>query len=457
MNLIEVDKISEGIAILILSIIGFSLKKFSQFENWMSSIPDNVSQGIFLYISGLIICEKKATNAKMAKKLGYVSHDTLTRTLIKAKRAVELLPRLLINFCLSQTMGYLIIDDVLIPKRYSKKIQGVYNEYDHVDKERLKGMKVVMILWSNGKIRIPITWAIWHKERKYLIGRSAKGIAKYRHTGECLLQIDGQVLPYKTKNQIALELLEDVLSRGLKVKYITFDSWYASRENLQKIVENNFALPLGCYSRLKNNRKIVYQEQKMNLAQLDQLFPITTFNHKHNAYIKTVDVLLPGYGDIRLLLVRNDSHDEPGKTKYIFSTDYSASASEILLRYRSRWIIETTFRDMKQNLNLETCQCIDLDAQKTHLALSIFAFILLELLPTLDFQDCSYNSVGEKKLLFSKLSFFTNSTKSQYWIIDSSKYRACFFSLEKLKIGIVKLCVDFAYKTLLYPSFKRTA
>jgi len=116
----------------------------------------------------------------------------------------------------------LIIDDVLVPKRYACQIQGVYNEFDHVDNDRLKGMRIVMILWCNRSLRIPVAWAIWHKERKYYLGRTAKGVPKYRHTGECLLQIDGKVLPYKTKNQIAIELLEDVLSRGLKPEYITF-------------------------------------------------------------------------------------------------------------------------------------------------------------------------------------------------------------------------------------------
>ena len=88
MNIYEVDKISEGIAILMLSIIGFSVKKLAKVEDWLSVLPANVSQGIFLYLTGLIICEKKATSTKIASELGYVSHDTLTRTLIRGKRVL---------------------------------------------------------------------------------------------------------------------------------------------------------------------------------------------------------------------------------------------------------------------------------------------------------------------------------------------------------------------------------
>jgi len=86
----------------------------------------------------------------------------------------------------------------------------------------------------------------------------------------------------------------------------------------------------------------------MTVKELDHLFLSNTFNHKYGAHIKGVNVLLPKYGDIKLLLVRKDTHKEPDKTKYLFTTDHTASAPQILLRYRTRWAIETTFRDLKQ-------------------------------------------------------------------------------------------------------------
>lgn len=457
MNINEVDIISEGIAILILAIIGISLEKFTQASAWLSSLPQNVVQAVFLYIAGLIVCEKKATSSKIAGKVGFFSHDAFTKALKRCKPIVGTMAILLINFCLSQTNGYLMIDDCLIPKRYASHIQGVYNEFDHVDNERVKGMRVVMILWSNGYIRIPVAWAIWHKEKKEFLGRTPKGQAKYKHTGVCLLKINGQEIPYRTKNQIAMDLLEEVLSRGLKADYITFDSWYASRDNLISITENLFAIPLECYSRLKSNRKVIYEGLEMTAHELDCLFPITAFNHKHGAYIKAVDALLPEYGDIKLLLVRKDTHPEPDKTKYMFSTDHTASASEILLRYRTRWAIETTFRDLKQELNVGTCQATSLDAQKSHLAFSIFAFVLLELLPDLEFQEQTCQTIGEKKKLLSQLSLFRNPPKTQYWLIDTSRPGLTFVPIEKLKLDEVGLRFDFAYKTIVFPTYQRTA
>ena len=453
----EVDQISEGIAILILAIIGFSIEKLAKAEEWMSAIPTNICQAIFLYMVGAIACEKKATTTQIADKLGLVSHDTLTKVLKSGKRVLGQLPILLITFCLSQTMGYLIIDDVLVPKRYASRIQGVYNEFDHADNEHVKGMRIVMLLWCNGQVRIPVAWAIWHKEKKYFLGYTAKGQAKYQHTGECLLQINGQTLPYQTKNQIAVDLLENVLSRGLKAEYITFDSWYASRDNLQMISENVFAIPLACYSRLKGNRKVVYEEREMTIEALNKLFPITSFNHKHGAYLKAVDVELPDYGSIKLLLVRKDTHLEPDKTKFLFSTDLQASAPQILLRYRTRWAIETIFRDLKQNLNLGSCQATSLDAQTSHLAMVIFAFVLMELLPDLEFKGRIFSSLGDKKKLLACLALFTNAEKTRFWVINASRPNSRFVPLDESGLDKVGLRFVFAYETLLFPNCQRAA
>jgi len=42
-----------------------------------------------------------------------------------------------------------------------------------------------------------------------------------------------------------------------------------------------------------------------------------------------------------LAIVKNDKHEEPGKTKYLFTNDLSLTNREIVLRYRSRWHVDT--------------------------------------------------------------------------------------------------------------------
>lgn len=457
-NMQEVDIICDGIAILILSVIGISIKKLDESQNWLNSFPRKSKRAVMLYIIGLLVCETKSTNTKIASKVGYVSHDTLRRSLEQGKRVIGKVPLLLINYCMSlNTAGYLVIDDVLIPKRYSREIQGVYNEYDHVDNERMKGMRVVMILWHNGKIRIPVAWAIWHKEKKTSIVCEETGKVQYQNTGECLLKINGQVVEYKTKNQIAMDLLDNLLSRGLKAEFLTFDNWYTSRENLQAFRDNRYSFPLHCYSRLKSNRIVIYNGEKVAVRDLIPRFETSAFNHKHGAYIKALEVLLPGFDHVKLLLVKNDSHLESEKTKFLFSTDLSDSAPMILLRYRKRWAIETAFRDLKQNFNIGSCQACSLDTQKNHLALSVLAFVLLEILPDLTFDQNHAHSIGEKKALLSRLSLFTNPKRTKFWALDTSRPNRNLIDLTFSKLYEVGLLFDFAFDILYISHFQRTA
>ena len=299
----DLNIISDGIAILILTVIGFSLENILKASKELELLPLKLSKSLVLYVAGLIIVEKDATCPKMAEKLGSVSHDKLSRVLTEGGEVlVSKISIIFINFCLSQTgEGFLILDDVLVPKRYSQNIGGVYNEYDHIDKERLKGMRIVMLIWSDGKLRIPVAWAIWHKEDKTLIGFTPKRKPKYQHTGNCLLKINGQTLPYKTKNKIGLELLTKAVKKGLNPKYFTFDSWYAGKKNLTAIR----LLSLTCYSRLKSNRTVIYQGEKITVKELGKRIPKNSFNYKHDAYIKAEKVCLPGFGDIKLQDLRS--------------------------------------------------------------------------------------------------------------------------------------------------------
>jgi len=447
MNDININIISEGIAILILSIAEISLQTLLQAPSKM----DTVEKTFLLYIAGLIGVEKKATCSKMAKKLGNISHDKLNRILKEGGTIASKIVLAFINFCISQTGGFLILDDVLISKRSSSKIEGVYNEFDTKDKEKTKGMRIVMVIWSNGVIRIPVAWAIWHKEDKTFMGLTKKGHAKYKHTGLCLLKINGVALPYKTKNQIGLELLNNVIKKGIKPEYVTFDSWYVGKMNLKSL----FLAGLPCYSRLKANRKVIFEGETLSLKQLAKRFRTFTFDHKHDAYIKAIEVYLPGCGQIKLLFVRKDKHIEPGASKFILCTELQVSAPQILLRYRSRWAIETLFRDVKQNLNFEACQARLLCMQENHIAFSLFAFVVLELQPALSFNNFVFQTIGEKKEILSSLLLIKK--KQKFFFLDTRNTNTIPIPLQGSSFDRVLSTLDFSFKILDYQRTEKSA
>jgi transposase len=209
-----------------------------------------------------------------------------------------------------------------------------------------------------------------------------------------------------------------------------------------------FLAGLHCYSRLKANRQVIFNGETLSLKQLARRFPTSTFDHKHDAYIKAIEVYLTGCGQIKLLFVRKDKHEEEGSTKFILCTDLGASAPQILLRYRSRWAIETVFRDIKQNLNFETCQARALTMQESHIALSLFAFVVLELQPALSFNNTVAQTIGEKKELLSSLLLIKQQKK--FYLLDTRSTNAIPLSLQGSSFDRVLPTLDFAFKIINY-------
>jgi hypothetical protein len=99
------------------------------------------------------------------------------------------------------SMGYLILDDVIVPKRYAKKLAYVYWDWDYINSKKIRCMRVVLLLWTNGSIKLPVGFALWHKK------------------GSAFLTQQG--LDYRTKNEIAMELIQKALDSHILFEYLT--------------------------------------------------------------------------------------------------------------------------------------------------------------------------------------------------------------------------------------------
>lgn len=97
--------------------------------------------------------------------------------------------------------GRFIIDDTMEHhSKFCKFIYGVMKHWDHVFNTNLKGICIVFLYYSQGEfIKFPIGWKIYLKE---------KG---------------------KTKNDLALELIEEGLERGFPCGVVLTDSWFCVR------------------------------------------------------------------------------------------------------------------------------------------------------------------------------------------------------------------------------------
>ena len=225
-NVIQVHSVS------ILILLDIVRREFAELEK---QVPKFIFLAIIVMVAGLCYIIRKPTVRAIAKKLGGVSHDQLTRMLTHASWNASLLMMALYNCAVALAGGttgpsWLALDDVIIPKPFSKVIAGAYQDWDYVNKRHLLCQRLVVVMWTNGSMIIPIAFSLWHKKNSdYLKEKKRR---------------------YRTKNELARCLIYWIKRRGLPFDYLTFDSWYVSKENL------NFFQRLGItyYAAVKNNR-----------------------------------------------------------------------------------------------------------------------------------------------------------------------------------------------------------
>ena len=87
-------------------------------------------------------------------------------------------------------------------------------------------------------------------------------------------------------------------------------------------------------------------------------------------------VVAPKYGQVRLVVGRN----RHGNYEYLVSNDVHADLTALVARKRRRWSVETVFRDSKQFVGLEACQCWVDQAMVRHVALVLMTFVVAQLL-----------------------------------------------------------------------------
>ena len=290
---------------------------------------------LLVYLAGLILCSKmNVTMTGISHVLKLCHHDNLYRMLAGIKLSSRILSVFFTNWITSNRTqpGWLMLDDVVIDKDFSKMIAFTGHVYSTSLKRVVVGINIVVLYWTDGNIRIPLDFRLWIPKKKT------------KH--------------YRTKVDLAIELLTHNENFCKTCSYIAFDSWYCT-ESILKIAS---ILGLSCSSRLKKNRKVLFQRR---------MIPITALPCRFH------QVELPHFGNVLVYKVRlDDDHED----SYLMNTDVNLTAKGVKKRYRSRWGIEECFRYLKQNLGLGDCQCRKDAAVRNHISLVFLAHFAMEVL-----------------------------------------------------------------------------
>jgi putative transposase len=154
------------------------------------------------------------------------SHDSFTRLLHR----LEPDPEALWNEAeplIEKSKGVLVIDDSTLDKPHAKHIELVVRHWSGKHHEVVLGINLITLLWTDGDRKIPVDYRVFSK---------ADGKSKHDHFWEMLVMAK---------------------ARGFSPKYVLFDGWYASLENLKQVRDHGWRW----LTRLKGNRQVTPEDR----------------------------------------------------------------------------------------------------------------------------------------------------------------------------------------------------
>jgi len=273
---------------------------------------------LWLYLTALLYYRTSASCAALAEVLQTVSHDRLTR-MLQGDWSGHTLLELAFRTLFVRERGYLMLDDTVIPKPFATTIESLAWVFSSQERKPVYGLSLVLLVWTNGTLRIPLGIRLWHKG----------GPSKY---------------------VLALELLSYARNRlRWRPEYVLFDAWYPSKALLKRI--RDYGWYFVC--RLKKNRRFNGQAVRAY--------------RRHPYWVES------GWlsGGLKVLVVRYGA-------KYFATNRLTLPAAEVRRLYRVRAQIEEVIRVCKDQLSLTGCQARSERAQLHHITCCLVAFCVLE-------------------------------------------------------------------------------
>lgn len=307
------------------------------------------------YISAIINIDAKKTVSGISRNISrdihrcnrarFLTDSPFDDTQLKNSRLENSMKNLVLEAnSLKKSMPIFVsIDDTLIVKSKDRKhIEGLSFQFSHVTgKSEFSHCQVAMSA-STGNLSLPLDFKI------YL----SKDYCQKKN------------LEFKSKPDLALELIESLNFTKDNQTYLLMDKWYASKNLIME------ALKLGIHTivPLKSSRLIFPDGVQQNIKlfaenlQKSELNLVTVsgkdyYTYRYEGHLKGIPnaVVLISYE------VNGDSLKNP---IYLLSTDISLTNSQIIDYYLNRWSIEVGFRYQKESLGLDHYQMRNLKGIK---------------------------------------------------------------------------------------------
>ena len=270
------------------------------------------------------------------------SHDAINRLLAQDKMTPHLVWENVQGDVKQVAGGYLVFDDTVSDKRYSRQIELVRRQYSGNAHGVIRGIGIVTCVYVN-----PETAAFWLIDYR-IFDPDGDGKSKLDHMHEMLSNC--------------------VYQKQLRFRGVLMDSWYATRQLMRTIEQ----LQKVYYCPLKDNRLVDDSDGVHAYQRVDTLL-WTTHEQQYGKLIKIKD--FPKGHRVKLFrLVLSTQRTDFVVTNDLAQDDMRATQEVCGLR----WKIEQFHRETKQLSGLEGCQCRLARIVRNHIACAMLVWVRLK-------------------------------------------------------------------------------
>lgn len=224
-----------------------------------------------------------------------------------------------------ERVNVLILDDSVIKRNRSKKMELLARVYDHVEHKFQKGFTLLTLGWSNGYSFVPTGFNLLS---------SASESNRYNAVSD---SIDHRTNGYKVrkasmmhKTDVAVQLIRNVLTAGIKADYVLMDTWFTTEPMLKEILDTGIHA-IGMVKQLQ--QRYTYNGRQYTLPGLKKFVDFSGARNIFGSLVVTTKTGIP----VKIVFVRN--RNKKSECLYLLGTDTSLNDAEIVRIYGNRWSV----------------------------------------------------------------------------------------------------------------------
>ena len=312
-----------------------------------------------LYTDYLISTFGYATATGLSRMVeGQISHDQITRFLSGEEQTSKDLWLAVKGTVrkVEREEGVLIFDDTIQEKPYTDENEVMCWHYDHSKGRAVQGFNLLNCLYHVDDISIPVAFEIIKKPIEYSDLKTRK-----RKRASLV-----------TKNELMRDMLDVCVQNKLLFRFVLFDTWFASKENMVHIKEK---LKKDFICALKTNRLVAVSEEDYQAKRFTPIEELPWLEETiFTGWLK--DVPFP------VCFVRQVFTNGDGSTGilYLACSDTTVTRGLILTTYQKRWPVEVFHKSLKQNAGLGKAPVRRVATQNNHVFAVLYATFKLEVL-----------------------------------------------------------------------------